>query len=295
MSIIGDLKAHRRSVSELVSKQKKSIRFGTRRLTAPMRSLPDFLIIGAQKCGTTSLYAHLMQHANVSRAFEKEVRYFNDHYEDGVNWYKAHFPTNYYKQLMTRRSGSPMITGEGEPSYLPNPVVPQRVLDLTPGVKLIVMLRNPVSRAYSHYQHRFTRGRETRTFEEVVIADKETLQDGWDNMPTGDYKSLGHLHYSYLPRGIYINQVRNWMSVFPKEQFLIIRAEDFFSDTQRIFDEVLAFLGLSGHRLEKKSRHNVGKYTDPMSAATKQDLADYFCLHNKRLNEYLGRDFAWDT
>ena len=259
-----------------------------------MRMLPDFLIIGAQKCGTTSLYTYLTQHPDVSPAFEKEVRYFNDHYENGVNWYKAHFPTNFYKQLMMRRDGTRLITGEGEPSYLPNPIVPQRAFDLTPGVQLIVMLRNPVDRAYSHYQHRFSRGREVRTFEEVVKADKEKLKNGWDNMPTGDYKSLGHLHYSYLPRGIYVDQIKNWMAVFPEERFLFISAEDFFSDAQTIFDEVLAFLGLPEHRLERNERHNAGKYTRSMSATTRQDLSDYFYPYNQRLREYLGRDFAWD-
>lgn len=256
--------------------------------------LPDFLIIGAQKGGTTSLYAHLTQHPNVSRAFEKEVRYFNDHFAEGVDWYKAHFPTVAYRELMTRRLGNSLITGEGEPSYLANPVVPQRVLDLTPDVKLIVMLRDPVSRAYSHYQHRFTRNRETRTFEEVVAADKEVLKDGWENIPTGNLKSLGHLHYSYLPRGVYADQVSNWLSVFPREQFLFIRAEDFFADTQEIYNETLDFLGLPEHNLEERRRHNVGKYAEPMSAAMKQDLADYFLPHNQRLYEILGRDFGWD-
>lgn len=260
-----------------------------------MRMLPDFLIIGAQKCGTTSLYTFLMQHPNVGPAFEKEVRYFNNHYQKGENWYRAHFPTNYYKYLMTQRAGTRLITGEGEPSYLPNPVVPQRAFDLTPGVKLIVMLRNPVDRAYSHYQHRFARGREALTFEEVVRADKETLRNGWDHIPTDDYKRLGHSHYSYLPRGVYVDQIRNWMTVFPKEQFLIIRAEDFFSDTQIIFNEVLAFLGLPEQRLQRNESHYAGKYTRQMSAETRQDLANYFYPHNQRLCEYLGRDFAWDT
>ena len=178
---------------------------------------------------------------------------------------------------------------------MPNPIAPQRTIELTPDVKLIVMLRNPVDRAYSHYQHRFGRGRETRTFEEVVETDKEVLKDGWSGLPANDYKRLGHLHYSYLPRGFYADQIKTWMDVFPKEQFLFIRAEDFFSDTQAIYDEVLAFLGLSEHGLQKEKRHNVGKYTQSMSAATRQDLVEYFHPHNQRLSEHLGRDFGWDT
>jgi hypothetical protein len=272
---------------------KRQLEFRFRKLTASMRMLPDFLIIGAQKCGTTSLYTHLSQHPCVGAAFEKEVRYFNNHYAKGVDWYKAHFPTNWKRDRLTQRNGSKFITGEGEPSYLPNPVAAKRVLELVPDVRLIVMLRNPVERAYSHHQHRFARNREQRTFEEVCAVDKEILKDGWDGLPTEDLIRLGNSHYSYLPRGFYYEQLKGWMAVFPKEQFLIVRAEDFFSKTQAIYDDVLDFLELPGHRLEERKRHNVGKYTEPMADETRQDLADYFSPHNQRLYDFLGRDFSW--
>ena len=259
-----------------------------------MRMLPDFLIIGAQKCGTTSLYSHLTQHPCVGAAFEKEIRYFNNHYAQGVNWYKAHFPATRTRNRLQRLNDARYITGEGEPSYLPNPVAPQRVLDLVPDVRLIVMLRDPVKRAYSHYQHRFTRNREPRTFEEVCATDKEVLKGGWDNLPTADLIRLGHAHYSYLPRGYYYEQLKTWMSVFPKESFLIIRAEDFFAHTQDVYDDVLAFLDLPGHRLEERKRHNVGKYSEPMAEETHRDLVDYFRPHNERLFKFLDRDFGWD-
>jgi len=249
--------------------------------------LPDFLIIGAQKCGTTSLYNHLIQHPDVGCAFEKEVRYFNDHYEDGVNWYKAHFPVTW--------PGRKLITGEGEPSYLCCPIAPERIFELIPNVKLIVMLRNPVDRAFSHYQHRFTRNRESRTFEEVVAADKEVLQSGWDAMPTGDYKHLGRLHYSYLPRGFYADQLEDWLDVFPRDQLLVIRAEDFFAQTQEIYNEILVFLDLPGRQLPTKKKYFAGKYTEAMSPAMREDLAAYFAPQNKRLAQLLQRDFAWDA
>ena len=259
-----------------------------------MRSLPEFLIIGAQKCGTTSLYSNLCEHPKIGPAFEKEVRYFNNHYEKGLNWYKAHFPLVVTKKMVGWKDGIDLVSGEGEPSYLPNPVVPQRVFDLIPNVKLIVMLRNPVDRAYSHFQHRSRRGREHNSFEQVVAADKEQLRSGWNNLPTADNKRLGNLHYSYLPRGIYVDQIRSWMKIFPKNQFLIIRAEDFFSNSQVIYDEVLDFLGLPGYRLGQSERQNVGTYTDRMSDELRQDLANYFQPHNTRLYDYLARDFFWD-
>lgn len=273
----------------------KRYRFGLRRFSAGMRSLPDFLIIGAQKCGTTSLYAQLCEHPKIGSAFEKEVRYFNNHYEKGLNWYKAHFPLRVTKRLVGWKDGIGLKSGEGEPSYLPNPVVPQRVFDLIPNVRLIVMLRNPVDRAYSHFQHRSRRGREPLSFEQVVAADKERLRNGWSNLPTADNKRLGNLHYSYLPRGIYVDQIRSWMSIFPREQFLIIRAEDFFSDAQTIYDDVLDFLRLPGHRLRQTRRRNVGSYTDKMSDEVRMELVNYFRPHNSRLYEYLDRDFLWDS
>lgn len=274
---------------------KRRLEFRIRRLTARLRMLPDFLIIGAQKSGTTSLYNHLVQHPSVGCAFEKEVRYFNDHYGKGVNWYRAHFPTSPLKQVQTLRYRTRYITGEGEPSYLANPLAPQRVLDLVPDVKLIVMLRNPVDRAYSHYQHRFTRNRETRPFEEVVSADKKVLLDGFDGLPTGDGKRLGHLHYSYLPRGFYAEQLENWFAVFPQGQFKIIHAEEFFADTQKVYDEVLEFLSLPGRTLQKKKKYYEGTYSQPISDETRRDLVEYFAPHNRRLYDLLQRDFAWDT
>ena len=273
---------------------RQQLEFRFRKLTASHRMLPDFLIIGAQKAGTTSLYSHLTKHPCVGAAFEKEVRYFNDHYTEGVDWYKAHFPTKRTRDRTMQREGTRFITGEGEPSYLPNPVAAQRIMDLVPDVRLIVMLRDPVKRAYSHYQHRFTRNREKRTFEQVCATDKETLKDGWDNLPAGDLIRLGHAHYSYLPRGFYYEQLKTWMSVFPKESFLVIKAEEFFAGTQAIYNEVLAFLDMPGHRLEERKRHNVGKYTEPIAEKTCQDMMDYFRPQNEKLYEFLGRDFGWD-
>ncbi len=85
------------------------------------------------------------------------------------------------------------------------------------------------------------------------------------------------------------------MTVFSKEQFLIIRSEDFFSDTQSIFNEVQVFLGLPEQCLQKNEKYYVGKYTQQMSAEARKDLADYFCPHNQRLYDYLDRDFAWES
>lgn len=275
-----------RSIRTRIAQQTKPLRFQCRLATASLRQLPSFLIIGAQKSGTTSLYSCLTQHPRVESAFEKEVRYFNNHFHRGVNWYKAHFPLG---------PGRRVISGEGEPSYLPNPIAAERVRELVPSARFVVMLRNPVDRAYSHYHHRHTRGQEKRTFEEVCEADMEVLKDGWAGLPTADYVRLGHLHYSYLPRGFYYEQLKTWMDVFPRDQFLIVRAEDFFADSQAVFDDVLAHLGLPPHRLEQGDKRNVGGYSQSMSDETRARLEAYFRPQNQRLYEFLDRDFGWDA
>ena len=287
-------KSHIRSLKQIISEKKSGLKFGFRMLSSPIRALPNFLIIGAQKCGTTSLYQTLSQHQSVKPAYVKEVRYFNNFYDKSINWYRAHYPSYLSIYRNKKLYGRDCMTGEGEPSYLPNPIVPQRVFDLIPDAKLIVMLRNPVDRAYSHYNHRLQRGREKLSFEGVVKLDKEKLKNGWGNLETRDYKSLGTLHYSYLPRGIYVDQLKVWMSVFPKEQFLVIKAEDYFADTRTIFNKVLAFLNLPESDLITFHKSNTGKYKKKMSAPMRQDLIDYFYPHNQRLYEYLGVDYEWD-
>lgn len=267
--------------------------FRFQHITAFMRTVPDFLIIGAQKCGTSSLYTYLSQHPNVCPAFVKEVRYFNNHFQKGLGWYKAHFPSTLYKKIKGRMSGHNLITGEGEPSYLPNPIVPQRVFNLMPTVKLIVMLRNPIDRAYSQYHHRVVRGHEKLSFEEAVEADKAKLKNGWAGLDTGNFKSLGHTHYSYLPRGLYVDQLKMWRDVFPDNQFLILKAEEFFKDTQTVFNRVLSFLDLPASELKEYKRVNAGQYKKEMSSKTRKDLASYFHPHNQRLYTYTGVDFQW--
>ena len=117
------------------------------------RCLPDYLLIGAQKCGTTSLYNYLVSHPEVRRCLRKEVGYFDQHFDRGLAWYLAHFP-------MKSFVGFQQVTGEATPDYYYSPQAPQRAHLVMPQAKLIILLRNPVDRAHSQYWHLFSRGRE---------------------------------------------------------------------------------------------------------------------------------------
>ena len=274
-----------------LSKRAYAVRHLCRRATAPIRALPDFVIIGAQKCGTSFLYRLLVQHPNVKPAFVKEVHYFDLNFGKGDSWYRSRFPL----QVRKKRS---YVTGEASPYYLFHPHAPRRAATAVPEVRLIILLRNPVDRAYSHYQHQVARsgreGRETLTFEEAIEAEEGRLAGELEKMLRDEwYASRNHRTYSYLSRGIYVDQIAAWSRFFGRHQMLILRSEDLFDNARGTLEVVLEFLGLPPWTPKTPaSIPNKRDYSD-LSPAVRQQLDEYFRPHNRRLYDYLGVDFAW--
>jgi hypothetical protein len=259
-------------------------------------ALPDFLIIGGQKCGTTSLYHLLTQHPHVERAPLKEVHFFDrqDRFDKGIEWYRRCFPPPRWKD--GRRS----ITGEASPYYLLHPHAAQRVAELLPEARLIVLLRNPVDRAYSQYHHRVRNGNESRSFEEVVEADREWLLDEenepsehWRHSGIGDGLGVGdRFRSNLLIRGFYVDQLQRWSQFFDDEQMLVLNSEDFFERPSDILKLVLDFLDLPDWKPPAWEHHNRGDY-EQMDPAARRMLEAFFEPYNRRLYEYLGVDFGW--
>lgn len=256
--------------------------------TAWRRALPDFIIIGAQKCGTSSLYEYLAQHPQIRAARKKEIHFFDSPaFRRGLNWYRAHFP-----MASTLRAGS-LLTGEASPFYLFYPRCHERVFQVVPDVKLIVMMRNPVDRALSHYNHQRRHGREPLSFEDALAAEETRLSGEKERiLSEGDYYSYNYWAFSYKARGIYVDQVSRWREIFPARQFLFIRSEDFFADTRRQYRRVLEFLGLSPFDLVSYPKANVGMYSS-MRSSTRQELTRLFEAHNRRLEELVGEGMGW--
>jgi hypothetical protein len=261
--------------------------------TGPLRLLPDFIIIGAQKCGTSSLYRYLIQHPRVAACLKKEVHYFDWHFRRGTRWYRAHFPTAAYRRMYETWTGHQLLTGEASPYYLFHPHAPERVRALLPGVKLIALLRDPVDRTLSAYHHQVRRGRESLAFLEALDREQQRI-DGERARLTDDhsYNSPAHRHFSYLARGIYADQLTAWMKAFPRERLLVIRSEDFFEDPASVYSQVLDFVGLPHWEPPQFRRFNAADY-DAMDPSIRQRLTDYFAPHNQRLYELVGRDFGW--
>jgi hypothetical protein len=276
---------------------KRAVRIGGRRfgtLTARFRLLPDYLIIGAQRAGTTSLFKYLVQHPAVGRPFlGKGAHFFDTNYSADLDEYRAYFPTTAYKWYVKASRRMDAVTGEGSPYYLAHPHAPYRIAETLPDVKLIALLRDPVERAYSHYQHEVARGFEDLSFDEALEQEPRRLAGEVERMRSDpSYNSFAFQHHSYLSRGLYAEQLEVWYGLFPKEQILVLRSEDLFSDPERIYRDVLRFLGVPPFSLRQYEVFNPRRYTE-MGPGARQRLVEYFAEPNERLYDLVGTDFAW--
>jgi Sulfotransferase domain len=266
------------------------------RPTAGLRLLPDYLIIGAQRAGTTSLHRYLVQHPGVRTTLRtKGVHYFDTGYGRGRSWYASRFPTRLTAWYVARRHGVALRTGEASPYYLFHPLVPQRVAELLPQVKLIALLRDPVVRAYSHYQHEVARGFETLSFEEAIAAEPARLAGEVERMLAEPlHHSFAHQHHSYLARGRYHEQLATWRALFDDSQLLVLSSERFFAEPGRWFKQVLDFLELPAFTPDAFERHNAYDYRQ-MGGEVRERLVEHYREPNRRLYQSLGDDFGWSA
>jgi hypothetical protein len=275
------------SVVESIKQPLRRIRAGYRRLTAPLRGLPSTLIIGTQKGGTTSLFSYLVEHPDVLPPLSKEIHYFDFHYKNGPNWYRGRFP--YAGQL---RRGS--LSLDASPYYMMHPLAPERAAELLPDVKLIALLRNPIDRALSHYQHEVRGGRETLSFAEALDREAERLCGEEERLRRDPhYYSWNHHRYAYTQRGLYLIQLQRWAKNFPRSQLLVLQSEWLFRDPRAATAAVYRFLGLRPHELTRYETFLPGSYDRDMPEQLRKRLADYFEPHNRALFQWLGEEYDW--
>jgi hypothetical protein len=246
-------------------------------------ALPDAMIIGAMKSGTSSLHYYLTQHPQVIAPLRKEVHYFDLNFGRGESWYRANFG----------REGQAGVNIDSSPYYLFHPLVPQRAHALVPEARLVVLLRDPVRRAYSHYWHQRNKGRESLSFEDAIAAEPDRIDRAHELLARGEIeRSDAHQYFSYLARGRYAEQLERWLQFYPREQLLVLRFEDLARDPLLLTNEALAYVGLpplGGARLEPR---NTLKYP-PVNPATAERLREYFAPHDAALTKLLGRSMQW--
>lgn len=275
------------SIVEQLKRPLRRLRAGYQELTAGLRGLPSVVIIGAQKGGTTSLFNYLAQHPDVRPPRAKEIHYFDLSYARGPEWYRGQFP-------FARRLRHGALTLDASPYYVVHPQVPERIARMLPEAKLIALLRNPVDRAFSHYQHETRGGRESLSFAEAIDAEPERLAGEEERLQAEPgYYSYNHHRYSYLRRGVYLDQLQRWVRHFPRSQLLVLQSEWLFRAPVEACAAVHDFVGLRPHQLERYKTFLAGNYGSAIAADLRQRLVSYFEPHNRELYRWLGREFDW--
>jgi len=266
--------------------------------TAAVRELPDFLIVGTKRGGSTSLYNYVLAHPDVmplvpSRQNLKGLYFFDVNYARGDTWYRSHFMTSARRHATERRRGHRVLLGESTPYYLYHPHAPRRAAELAPDARIIMLLRDPVERAYSHYKERWRQGVEPLTFEKALAAEPKRLEGEFERMLSDPgYRSFAHQMFSYVDQGRYLDGVRRWQQSYPDNQILILRSEDLYADPAHVVGQVQRFLGLDPVQLDSYEAWNQ-KPAKGMSPEVRAELTKRLAPDVRRLEDHLRRDMDW--
>lgn len=273
-------------LGRLARKTRNRIRSAARTTTAPLRMLPSLIVIGGQKCGTTSLYRYLLQNRDIVPPVKKEPGFFDRRWSRGVSWYRENFPL--------RLPNPNAITLEASTGYISYPHAPPRVAEALPDVKLVALLRNPIDRAWSHYHHTVRLGHEPLPFGRALRAEGERLGAYFAQVEDEPVYDSTRNWYAYLARGRYADQLETWREHVAADRLLVLSTDELAQRPQATMDRVFAFAEVPAADDLRFETHNRGtNYKQPMDPATRSWLQEYFRPHNKRLYALLGRDFGW--
>jgi hypothetical protein len=268
-------------------------RLGT--TTAPLRLQPGFIVIGVQRCGTTSLFRALLAHPQLMPSkYRKGINYFDLNYYRGMRWYRGHFPVAAFARRQASDYGDP-VAFEASGYYIYHPFALERLAGDLPEVKLVVMLRDPVERAYSAYKHECARGYERESFERALELEDRRLAGEIDRMRSDiTYESLSHRHHSYRHRGHYAEQLERAFEFVPRERVHVIDSEAYFDQPAQQYGDLLTFLGLRPFQPAGFARFNA-RPRSPMLSQTEKFLREYYVPHGERLTKLLGRPLRWSA
>jgi len=274
----------------LKSKAKLVIHQG-RMLNWKSRLTPDFIIIGGQKCGTSSLYNYLAQHPQILPASKKEIHYFDNgldshqkNFERGESWYRAHFPL--------KNSGrESCLTFEASPTYCVNPLVAKRIQEFNPKIKIIFCIRDPKARAISHYYHEVMNGREVQPILKALKLEESRIENA---VNSGKYEDRAFTSFSYKTRGLYADQMQRYLDCFDSSQVHLMSAEDLFSNPERTLKQAYHFLSIDSEFRDLDLKPvNVSPLKKEVDLDVIRYLDNFFEEPNQRLFELLDRRFDW--
>lgn len=267
-------------------------------MTADFRAVPDFLLIGAKRCGTTSLFRYLLDHPQVAPLFPsarflplaedtKGVHWFDRHGRRSFRWYRSHFRT----RSSLRRAGC--ITGEASPYYLFRPGCAERAAGVLPGAKLVVVLREPVARAWSHWKEQRRNGVEWLDFADAVAAEPDRTAGVEERLAAdAGLRVVEHEHLSYVRQGEYVRGLEPWLDRYPRSSLHVVWSEDLFTRPAPTFGAVCDFLGIDGVRRESWEVWNAAEAAPP-DVEVAAALAAHYDPLDRALGDALDLEPPW--
>lgn len=263
------------------------------RLLAPFRCLPDFLVIGAQKAGTTSLTGYLDRNPAAWITPGKETGFLSGP-RRSANAYRAFFPTAWTRRSMSRRAGRRVLLGEGTPYDLFHPRAAEEAVRILGRPRVVVLLRDPVARAHSHHRHCVSLGLEELGFEEAIAAEPERLAGEAERLRRDPTATSHHLrHHSYVARGHYAGQLRRWRDAIGADRVHVELSEALFASPEEPLRRIEAFLELPAGKIDDFGHRNRGAGGPPISKRIESELRSFYSASNQELAELLGHEPPW--
>ena len=265
------------------------------RWTSDVRMVPDFLMCGGNRCGTTALHRALIEHPLVAPpVLHKGINYFDVHYAKGPDWYRGHFPVTALAQLRAGQWETPPLAMEASGYYLDHAYAVHRIARDLPGVKAIVMLRDPVERAHSAHRHNLARGFDTVSFDEAIELEPQRNEGERERMAADPaYVSWPDRHFSFIRRGQYVDRLEVFFELLGRHNVHVLFSEDFAENPGPEYDRVLDFLDLPTHR----PRAGFGRWNPSppaeMSTQARRRLEEHYAPYDDRLEALLGAQLPW--
>ncbi len=272
--------------------------------SAGLRTLPDFLIVGAKRGGTTSFYFDLLDHPAVLRLFPppvphlkpdatKGVHYFDSNAFRSERWYRSHFPTVVAREVVHRRTGTVPQVGEASPYYLFHPAAAGRARAMVPQSSIVVLLRDPVMRTYSHWKERRRNDAEPLSFPDALAAEEDRLAGERERLLADpSYLSYPWEQQSYATQSRYVESLAPWVELFGRENVHVTISEEYYQDPAGTLGDLHEFLGLPRHNTTTQRVRNAAR-GDDLDPTTRSRLAALFSSANHELGRMLGRDLPW--
>lgn len=264
------------------------------RATSFLRVMPDFFVIGVQKGGTTSLYDSLLQHPQIIPSKTKEMFYYgNDsHYAKGIYYYKQFFATKIYKNFQSVKRKMRVYSVDASTDTFENWQAPSRILANNEEAKIILLFRNPVHRAFSHYKFSVKKGFESADFEKALELEEERIKTAQNNKLADKHYNYVFYSLGYRSRGIYCESVLNWIKTIPKNNIYINSSEEYFEHPKKVFYEISDFLGIKNCDAIKFNKLNEGS-SEKMKPETFNYLNEFYKPYNEKLFKLINKNFNW--